>query len=143
MEAVYERESDLVRDFRHIVLGTSNNFKVTAIAPEFYYIEGKIDLIAKDISGDLVAFEAKLTRWRKALQQAYRNSSFAHYSYVVLPETTRKSIMRRCVSEFSRRSIGLCFLGSSGIRVEIQALKRKPIQPWLTTTAIEYIHKGC
>jgi len=138
VKGMYKFESDLVKDFQTVIFGAPNTFAVIAVASEFNYVEGKVDLIAKNSNGDLVAFEAKLSRWRNALNQAYRNSSFAHYSYVVLPETTLENAVSR-INEFERRGVGLCFLGSSGLRVEIPATKKNPIQPWLTSIAMSYI----
>jgi hypothetical protein len=141
VKAVYEIESDLVKEFQNIISNAPNAFEIIAVAPEFNYVEGKVDLIAKNSNGDLVAFEAKLFRWRNALNQAYRNSSFAHYSYVVLPELPRTTLgnLINCIDEFHRRGVGLCFFDSSGIKVEIPATRRSPIQPWLTNTAMSYI----
>ena len=139
MKAMYELESDLVKDFQTIISGVHNTFTIIAVASEFNYVEGKVDLIAKNSNGDLVAFEAKLFRWRNALNQAYRNSSFAHYSYVVLPETTLENAVS-CIDEFNRRGVGLCFFGLSGLRVEIPATRRNPIQPWVTNMALSYIN---
>jgi hypothetical protein len=138
MKAMYELESELVEDFKTMVSGVHDTFTIIAMASEFNYVEGKVDLIAKDSNGDLVAFEAKLFRWRSALNQAYRNSSFAHYSYVVLPETILNNAVNH-IGEFHRRGIGLCFFGLSGLRVEIPATRRNPIRPWLTNTALSYI----
>ena len=137
-KAMYELESDLVKDFQAVISGVPDTFRIIAMASEFNYVEGKVDLIAKDSNGDLVAFEAKLFRWRNALNQAYRNSSFAHYSYVVLPETTLENAVSH-IGEFHRRGVGLCFFGLSGLRVEIPATRRNPIQPWLTNIALSYI----
>ena len=138
MKAMYELESDLVKDFQAVISGVPDKFTIIAMASEFNYVEGKVDLIAKDSNGDLVAFEAKLFRWRNALNQAYRNSSFAHYSYVVLPETTLENAVSH-IGEFHRRGVGLCFFGLSGLRVAIPATRRNPIQPWLTNIALSYI----
>jgi hypothetical protein len=138
MKAVYELEIDLVKDFQTTVYGTPNAFTIIAMASEFNYVEGKVDIIAKNNNGDLIAFEAKLSRWRDALNQAYRNSSFAHYSYVVLPETTSENAISH-INEFYRRGVGLCSFGSSGLRIKIPATKRNPIQPWVTNMALSYI----
>lgn len=135
---MYELECDLVKDFRTTLSGAPNPLAIIAMASEFNYVEGKVDLIGKNSNGDLIAFEAKLSRWRNALNQAYRNSSFVHYSYVVLPDTALGNVLS-CVHEFHRRSVGLCSFGSSGIRVEIPASRKNPIQPWLTDVAMSYI----
>lgn len=142
VEFMYKLESELVKEFRSTLFGNANTLSIIAVAPEFNYVEGRVDLIAINNDGDLVAFEAKLTRWRSALNQAYRNSSFAHYSYVVLPKTILENVIGH-IDEFHRRGIGLCvFDSSSGIKVEVPAIRRKPIQPWLTSTAMNYISDG-
>ncbi len=139
MRDSYEVESDLVDDFQTTVSNTHSKFAITAIATEFNYIEGKVDLIAEDSNGDLVTFEAKLSRWRNALNQAYRNSSFSHYSYVVLPEKAIDNMVGS-IDEFNRRGVGLCSIGISGLKVTIPATRRNPIQPWLTDKALRYIN---
>ncbi len=139
MRASYEVEADLVEDFQTTIFNAHSTFAITAIATEFNYIEGKVDLIAKDSNGDLVTFEAKLSRWRNALNQAYRNSSFSHYSYVVLPEKTIDNAASS-TDEFNRRGVGLCSIGISGLKIKIQATRRNPIQPWLTNKALSYIN---
>ena len=135
VKATYELESDLVKDFESILSSVFNTFTVSAMASEFNYVEGKVDLIAKDSDGDLIAFEAKLFRWRDALHQAYRNSSFTHYSYVVMPEAALEKVIGH-IDEFHRRGVGLCFFGLSGLTVWVPATRRNPIQPWLTNTAL-------
>lgn len=40
----------------------------------------------RDILAEVVTIEAKVSKWRDALQQARRNRLFAHRSYVALPE---------------------------------------------------------
>src|SRR2546427_5324293 len=42
-----------------------------------------------------ISFEAKLKDWRYALDQAYRNTCFAHKSYVVVPEATALTALDR------------------------------------------------
>lgn len=138
VKVMYKFESELVEEFRAALSDNASILAIIAVAPEFNYVEGKVDLIAINNDGDLIAFEAKLSRWRNALNQAYRNSSFVHYSYVVLPETILENVINY-IDEFHRRGIGLCVFNSSGIRIEIPATRRMPIQPWLTSAAINYI----
>ena len=40
----------------------------------------------RDILAEVVTIEAKVSKWRRAVQQARRNRLFAHRSYVALPE---------------------------------------------------------
>jgi hypothetical protein len=136
--AEIQREQHLVKEFESNIVQPQNPFAVSNLAFEFNYQSGRVDMIGKTNSGDLIAFEAKISRWRIALNQAYRSSSFAHYSYVVLPESTCR-IARQNPHEFERRGVGLCSVSPSGIKVEIPASKKEPIQPWLTIRALEYI----
>jgi hypothetical protein len=79
--------------------------------------------------------EAKLTKWREALQQAYRNTCFAHQSLVVLPQkiAERASAFRR---EFENRKVGLCGVGPEGVIVLIEPCGIEPLMPCLTSKAI-------
>jgi hypothetical protein len=105
------------------------------VTREFYYLRGRTDVVALTLSGDVVAFEAKLTKWRWALHQAYRNTCFAHSSYVVLPPQTALRAFRHAV-EFERRHVGLCSVFEDGIVVLLDAPRVEPIQPWLTRRSI-------
>jgi predicted RecB family endonuclease len=135
---VYQLESQLVAELESILAGGENPFSRMAIAFEFNYQEGKVDIVASNDSGELFSFEAKLTRWRTAVHQAYRNTSFSHYSYVVLPVYAAKNALRSR-HEFERRGVGLCSISDAGMTVEIPASKRTPLLPWLTDSAMEYI----
>lgn len=114
------------------------SLNVSELACEFNYIRGRTDVIAINKNGDLLAFEAKLLQWKTALHQAYKNSSFAHYSYVIVPTDVAKNALRGKY-EFEKRGVGLCSVDSSGVHIEIHATKKRPLQPWLTNNALEYI----
>jgi hypothetical protein len=101
---------------------------------EFDYINGRTDVIAIDKSTTLLAFEVKLTRWRDALNQAYRNTSFAHLSYVVLPELIAFRA-KGFQHEFGRRSVGLCSYRDDTVVELLPARHQVPIQPWLSERA--------
>ena len=137
---MYKLELQLVKEFQSNLANAHNPFAVSDVAIEFNYNNGKVDIIGKTRDGNLVAFEAKLSRWRVALNQAYRNTSFAHYSYVVLPELSAKKALNE-LHEFERRGVGLCSVGSHGTKVEIPASRKDPLQPWLTNIALNYISK--
>lgn len=137
---VYRLESHLVDELEGILASSENPFSQMALAFEFNYQEGKVDVVASNDSGELFSFEAKLTRWRTAVNQAYRNTSFSHYSYVVLPAYAAKNAIRSR-HEFERRGIGLCSISGDCLTVEIPASKRTPLLPWLTDSAMEYINR--
>lgn len=135
---MYHFETHLVEDFKRVISSNNKPFKIQDYATEFNYNSGRTDIIAKTESGKLIAFEAKLIRWEKAINQAYRNSSFAHYSYVLLPKD-KIQIALSNVNEFKKRGIGLCSFTNEQIEIHIKAPHNMPFQPWLTSSAINFI----
>ena len=137
---MYNLEVSLVDDFKIAISIPSKPFIITDYATEFNYFSGKTDLIAQTKSGEIIAFEAKLYKWRKAVNQAYRNTTFAHYSYVILPETKiNRALSNRQL--FEKNRIGLCSIGRDGINIHINAPNNEPVQHWLTTLAKKYINE--
>ena len=106
----------------------------TGIVREFTYETGRTDVVTVSSNGDVLAFEAKLTKWRDALHQAYRNTRFAHQSFVVVPTeiATRAS---RFAAEFERRGVGLCAVQDGRIVIVHAAARTEPLQPWLSAIA--------
>ena len=138
---MYELEKCLVEDFKESICHSKNVFAISDFAFEFYYQSGRVDIICLTDDRKLIAFEAKLTRWRTAVHQAYRNSSFAHYSYVIIPtEIVANAIKHR--REFDRRGLGLCSISPDGISIEISAPQKNPLLSWLTQSAFDYITAG-
>ena len=135
---MYSLEIQLVEDFKNKLLPIEYPFRIIELADEFNYLNGRVDVIAKSEEGLLIAFEAKLKKWKIALNQAYRNSSFAHLSYVVLPTDSAMKALKN-YNEFLKRGVGLCSVSSEGINIEINAKKNKPLQPWLTNSALNFI----
>jgi|GEM_PF-1776810 hypothetical protein len=111
------------------------------VAREFFYRNGRTDVIALASDGCVLAFEAKLERWRAALHQAYRNTCFAHRSYVVLPKEVALRA-QRYTAEFDRRGVGLCYVDKEGLVVLKEATKSEPIQPWLSGLATSHASGG-
>jgi hypothetical protein len=74
----------------------------------------RIDIVALEEISDrpliLIAIEAKIANWRKALQQAFLNLFVAEYSYVAVPEIRLQNIDREC---FERAGIGLLAVNGS------------------------------
>jgi len=138
-DSSYVLESHMVEDFEKKISELPNPFDINRMAFEFNYLSGKTDIVGETNQGELIAFEAKLNKWRVALNQAYRNSSFANYSYVILPMLSSRKALKE-EHEFVRRGVGLCSIDQSGILIEIEAPWKKPIQPWLTNSALKHIN---
>lgn len=138
---MFENEKTLAQFFDTALSEEHSPFSPECIAMEFDYKEGRTDVIVSDKQGNLFAFEMKLTKWKEALHQAYRNSSFAHYSYVVVPSKTARLAARQ-EHEFLRRGVGLCSVDGTRIQIEIDARWAEPLRPWLTEAAIEYMSGG-
>jgi hypothetical protein len=139
-QPMFQLESQLVRELEGLLVSGENPFAQLALAFEFNYVEGKVDVVASNRDGDLFSFEAKLNRWKTAVHQAYRNTSFSHYSYVVLPADAAKHAVKRR-HEFEKRGVGLCAVDQNGLTIHIEAARKQPLRPWLTNTAIEYIRE--
>lgn len=135
---MYTRESDLVRDFASLLRSHVAPWPDLDIAFEFNYQSGRVDVVGTNSMSELFSFEAKLTRWREALHQAYRSTSFSHHAYVVMPELgAQKAAMY--YHEFELRGVGLCSMSNNGIAIEIPAFRQQPFLTRLTGNALEYI----
>jgi hypothetical protein len=136
----YPTENHLVEVLCAALQSQTTPWGEVQLTREFNHRSGWTDVVALDDDLNLVAFEAKLLRWREALQQAYRNTSFAHFSYVVLPE--RVAFRAQQYShEFQRRAVGLCYLKEDELVVCLPAKKNKPALPWLSQTAISQLQR--
>jgi hypothetical protein len=134
-------EKALVDNFvAHVSTGCSP-WTGLPFAREFEYQRGRADVVTTMVDGTVVAFEAKLTRWRDALQQAYRNRCFAHRSYVVLPMSAA-GIAHQFLAEFQRRQVGLCYVGDEGVVVLVDSPCAEPLQPWLSSRAAAHAENG-
>ncbi len=132
--AGFPTERELVARFLGHLSESETPWGPLDVATEFFYHRGRTDVVACTMDGDVVAFEAKLTRWRDALQQAYRNTCFAHRSYVLLP-TAAARIAIQHEAEFIRRRVGLCFIDDGQLVVAFHPPRLEPIQPWLSAEA--------
>lgn len=62
---------------------------------------------------EIVAIEAKLTKWREALYQATRYTHFAHKSWVIIDEKSSKPALNN-LTLFARYGIGLSVISDQG-----------------------------
>src|SRR5215813_3043218 len=113
---MYNSEKALVDKFVAKLRSSGSPWGSVSIRREFRYEGGLTDVIAIQEQGQLLAFEAKLVKWREALIQAYRASFFAHRSYVLLPESTAR-IAERYIAEFRGRRVGLCSIKGEDLRI--------------------------
>ena len=135
---MFQTEASLVDCALGHLANASGPFGACETAVEFGHLGGRADILAKAPDGTLLAFEAKLVKWRKALHQAYKNSSFAHCSYVLLP-VERCETARAHEDEFRRRGVGLCLDCGDEMVIDIPAKPKPPIRPWLTAAATEFV----
>lgn len=103
-------------------------------------------MLTRTTNGHLIAFEAKLTDWKRAAHQAYRNTSFAQQAYVVMPQRNaeKASIYQEF---FLRYGVGLCSVTRNGVTILIEAnsLVDEPILPWMRKRAHQHFDEtaGC
>lgn len=134
----YDSERELVDDFTRALMDGLELWGSVNFAEEFYYLRGRTDVVALTADGAVLAFEAKLLNWKDALHQAYRNTCFAHESYVVLPcNVARRAI--RSDAEFTRRGVGLCTVEAGALKIVHPARKTQPMQNWLSQRAAAHI----
>lgn len=130
----YILEDELVRDFATSVKIADERIQCSSLGFEFAHQSGRTDLIGVTKKGYLIAFEGKLLQWRKALDQARRNTSFAHYSYVLLPSYSANSALRNR-EDFRNLGVGLVVMHNGQPKISIPARRHNPLMPWLTDTA--------
>lgn len=135
---MYRSEKALVDKFVAKLRSSASPWGFVSVGREFRYDGGLTDVIAVQEHGQLLAFEAKLIRWREALTQAYRASFFAHRSYVLLPETTAR-VAERHLSEFKGRKVGLCSMKGERLQILFEPALSDPLQTWVHEAAFQMI----
>lgn len=126
-------EAMLVDEFVTLLRSGLSPWGGVGILQEFGYQRGKTDVVITTENAT-IAFEAKLNKWRIALDQAYRNTCFAQQSYVLLP-LQRALLVRKYAGEFEERGIGLCCLNNGQLEVLLEPSSGIPVEPWLTAHA--------
>ena len=138
---MYRYEQNLVDDFLKSLHKSKFAHGDTHYITEFNYSRGKTDIVILNNNSEIIAIEAKLKRWRDALDQAYRNTCFAHYNYVLVPERVALTA-QKYLAEFTKRSVGICFISDGIIQIAYEAKQNKPLQQWLNDRAIQTILNG-
>lgn len=137
---MFTNEKSLVLEFINQLMNSFSPWGEVEYGTEFNYQRGRTDVVVVSSDGKVIAIEAKLTKWKQALQQAYRNQCFADLSYVLLPKAEVNKALK-FNGEFSRRGVGLCSVTEKGIDIVYQAHESKPLQPWLREKALNFVKK--
>jgi hypothetical protein len=128
----YDSEADLVQNFLSLLQDGGSPWGDVETTTEWDYRNGITDVLVRTPGRSLVAFEAKLTDWRRAAHQAYRNTTFAKQVYVVMPV---KAAAKACAHAeiFERYGIGLCAVQKNGVSIIIEAPEAddEPLLPWM------------
>lgn len=79
----------------------------------------------REILPEIAAVEVKVADWRKAVEQASRNSIFAHRSFVALPEGVARRVRREVA--FQKSGVGLLGISDDDrVQVVRSAVRRQP-----------------
>lgn len=137
----FASEETLVEAFLCLLSQNRSPWGQVRFGREFYYSRGRTDVVAVSDNNVLIAIEAKLEDWKYALHQAYRNTCFAHRSFVLLPKEAALNAFS-FVAEFERRGVGLCYIDNANLVVLQDAPPTLPLEPWLASEAISHVHQS-
>lgn len=136
---VFASEASFVERFVGALQSGCTPYGSVQVSTEWDYNSGFVDVLARDRSQALLAFEAKLKDWRRAFLQAYRNTAYANRAYVLLPTiVAQRALQSR--EEFEYRGIGLCAFDGKKIEVLIEAMEQDALLAWLRTRAHEFFN---
>ena len=133
-------EQKLVDRFVGLLEADRTPWGKVAFTREFDYSRGRTDVVAVSDSNTLIAVEAKLVDWKRALHQAYRNTCFAHRSFVLVPQKIALAAAA-FVAEFESRRVGLCYIGESNLVVLQDSPSTVPLEPWLAKEAVSQVRR--
>jgi hypothetical protein len=128
----FDSEAALVENFLGLLQNGASPWGDVETTTEWDYRNGITDVLVRTPGRSLVAFEAKLTDWRRAAHQAYRNTTFAKQVYVVMPaEAAAKAGTHAEI--FERYGIGLCAVKKNSVSILIEApeMNDEPLLPWM------------
>jgi hypothetical protein len=135
----YVDERSMVQELSTLLTSRNGPVRCSQVASEFDYSSGRTDLVGLGRNEVLHAFEAKLLKWREALDQARRNACFAHYCYVALPKRAA-DLAIKAREDFRRHGVGLLVLRGREARLAIRPRRNAPLLPWLTKVALAQLN---
>jgi hypothetical protein len=86
----------------------------------------RVTMTALPMEIEVVAVEAKLTRWREAISQAVEYQRFANQVYVALPHTTVDDNFLPCYEECGARGLGLMAVSPESSELLLEARRETP-----------------
>ncbi len=134
----FATEQMLVDTFVSLLEANRTPWGKVRFTREFDYSRGRTDVLAVSNADTVIAVEAKLKDWKCALHQAYRNTCFAHRSFVLLPKQMALTAFSFLV-EFERRGVGLCYIDGAQLVVLQDSPYAPPLEPWLASEAISQV----
>jgi hypothetical protein len=137
----YSTEKRLVSDLSAHVTNGRGSVKLSKLAFEFGHSSGWTDVVGLGGRKVLHAFEAKLNRWKDALDQARKNRCFAHYCYVALPATAAKRALESR-QDFEKFGVGLVVVSTDSARLAIRPKRNAPLLPWITKVAVATLERS-
>jgi len=137
----FKSEQHLVDRFVSLLETDLTPWGKVAFSREFDYARGRADVVAVGEANTLIAVEAKLKDWKYALHQAYRNTCFAHRSFVLLPKAVALAVAV-FGAEFERRGVGLCYIDGSSLVVVHNSPFITPLESWLASEAILQVRRS-
>ena len=125
-----QSEAALVAKFVDVLRAGRSPWNGGSVLQEFGYARGKTDIVitTEDM---VIAVEAKLSDWRRAMDQAYRNTCYAQCSFVLLPSDRARHVMK-FIGEFEERGVGLCCIEDGEVEILFAPAVQAPVEPWLT-----------
>jgi hypothetical protein len=136
----FRSEQNLVDRFVSLLEIGQSPWGEVSIRREFDYSRGRADVVAVAYPEMLIAVEAKLEDWKEALHQAYRNTCFAHRSFVLLPKQVAL-VAGAFGAEFERRGVGLCYIDNASLVILHDSPVSAPLEPWLASQAISQVRR--
>lgn len=133
---LFKKESRLVAALLRALTGDAIPWQPQGVVREFDYVSGRTDVLALTDANQLIAFEAKLQDWRRAIRQAWRNTSYVDMAYVVLPADRAHVALEYC-DQFLDYGVGLCLICEDGLHVAIESPRASPVLGWLSARARE------
>ncbi|MFZ2652238.1 MAG: hypothetical protein WA210_19245 [Burkholderiaceae bacterium] len=133
----FASEAALVESFVEKLGRGRTRYGRVEVATEWDHRSGAVDVLARDAHGALFAFEAKLENWRRAFDQAYRNTAYANRAYVLLPPAAAQRALQD-KEQFQLRGIGLCSFDGRAIRVLIEASDQEALLTWVRARAHQH-----
>lgn len=138
--ATFATEALLVDRFVGVLQSGKSRWGSVQVTTEWDHRSGMVDVLARSREPALIAFEAKLSDWRRAFQQAYRNTAYANRVFVLMPsQTAHRALAHR--AEFELRGIGLCGFDGKAVTVLINASEQDELLTWLRRRAHEHFNE--